>query len=195
MKPKSRIKLSWIVIFVVFLSVFSLPPSETEASDEASLKNIVITNSRDNLITHFDVEGAFTGKIKEAVLNGVPATFSFFVVLYKKIDPGFDKKLIEVEISSTLKYNSLKEEFTVMRPWKTEQVSITKSFEEAKSLMTEINNLTVISLEDLKKGESYQVRIKAELNRVTLPLYLHYIFFFVSFWDFETDWHTIDFVY
>ncbi|WP_353806870.1 DUF4390 domain-containing protein [Desulfobacter sp.] len=39
------------------------------------------------------------------------------------------------------------------------------------------------------------MRIKAELEKVTLPLWLHYIFFFVSYWDFETDWYVINFTY
>jgi hypothetical protein len=28
-----------------------------------------------------------------------------------------------------------------------------------------------------------------------LPFYLHYVLFFLSFWDFETDWYTVDFIY
>ncbi|NQT10914.1 MAG: DUF4390 domain-containing protein, partial [Desulfobacteraceae bacterium] len=41
----------------------------------------------------------------------------------------------------------------------------------------------------------YQIRAKAELGKLTLPFYLHYILFFVSLWDVETDWYTIDFIY
>jgi len=186
-------KIAALTTLVILVG--SLIAPAMAAADEAFLKNIVITNTRDDLITYFEVEGAFTGKIKEAVLNGVTTTFSFFVSIYKKQEPGFDTKISDLKISSTLKYNSLKEEFTVSRLWKTEKQTITKSFEEAKSMMTEIDNLRVVSLDSLKKGENYQVRIKAELNRVTLPLYLHYILFFVSLWDFETDWHTIDFIY
>lgn len=35
----------------------------------------------------------------------------------------------------------------------------------------------------------------AELNKIRLPFHLHYVFFFLSLWDFETDWHTIKFTY
>ncbi|MFH1157130.1 MAG: DUF4390 domain-containing protein [Pseudomonadota bacterium] len=165
------------------------------ASEEAILKNMIITNTRDDLIAYFDVEGAFTEKITQAVLSGIPTTFSFFVSIYKIRDPGFDKKIVALEFSSTLKYNRLKEEFSVSRPWKTEKPFVTKSFEQAKTMMVEIDNLKVVPLKRLTKGEVYQIRIKAELRRVTLPLYLHYVLFFLSLWDFETDWHTIDFVY
>ena len=61
--------------------------------------------------------------------------------------------------------------------------------------MTEVDNLRVIELANLIKGDKYQIRIKAELDKVTLPLSLHYVLFFVSFWDFETDWYLINFTY
>jgi hypothetical protein len=41
----------------------------------------------------------------------------------------------------------------------------------------------------LKPGAPAYFQIKAELDPVRLPLHLEYLFFFVSLWDFETDWH------
>jgi len=35
----------------------------------------------------------------------------------------------------------------------------------------------------------------AELDKIRLPLYLHYVFFFLSLWDFETDWYAVDFLF
>ena len=61
--------------------------------------------------------------------------------------------------------------------------------------MTEIRNIEVIPLKKLEPGARYQLRVKAELEKVRLPLYLHYVLFFVSLWDFETDWYTVDFTY
>ena len=58
-----------------------------------------------------------------------------------------------------------------------------------------LDSFKICPMDKLEKGEEYQVQIKGELSKVTLPLYLHYILFFVSFWDFETDWHTVDFIY
>ncbi len=73
------------------------------------------------------------------------------------------------------------------------KLSVTQSFEEAQKLMTEIDSLKIISLSNLQKGSQYQIRAKAELGKLTLPFYLHYILF--SLWDVETDWYTIDFIY
>ena len=120
---------------------------------------------------------------------------TFYVTLYKTTSSLFDKKIADVQIQATIKYNSLKEEYTVTRPWKEETPLITRSFDEAAAWMTEVDNLKVIPLDQLIKGDKYQIRVKAELEKVTLPLSLHHILFFVSFWDFETDWYVINFTY
>ena len=72
---------------------------------------------------------------------------------------------------------------------------VVKSFDEAKKLMAEIDSLKIVELNRLEKGSQYQIRTKAQLSKLTLPFYLHYVLFFVSLWDFETDWYTIDFIY
>jgi hypothetical protein len=61
--------------------------------------------------------------------------------------------------------------------------------------MTEIHSLKIIPLSELEKGRQYQLRVKAEFSKKTLPFYLHYVLFFVSLWDFETDWYALDFIY
>ena len=72
---------------------------------------------------------------------------------------------------------------------------MTQSFSEAQKYMAEIDSLKIVPLRRLEKGTLYQIRAKAELRHQTLPFYLHYVLFFVSLWDFETDWYTIDFIY
>ena len=44
----------------------------------------------------------------------------------------------------------------------------------------------------VQPDSTYRLRVKAELNKVRLPFYLHYVLFFVSLWDFETEWHEIE---
>jgi len=181
-------------ISIVIMLCFLLPATAL-AENQAVIKNIKLANTRDNLLTYFDIKKAFTPKINEAVLNGIPTTFSFYVTLYKTQGSWFDKKIADIQIKSTLKYNALKKNFSVLRSWKDKDTVIAQTFKEAKSLMTEIDNLTILPLNQLTKGDKYQLRIKAKLDRVTLPLSLHYVLFFVSFWDFETNWYLINFIY
>lgn len=191
--PFKKTLLLLILAGGVFLCL--LLPSAAVSEETAVIENIKLANTRDDLLTYFDVKKAFTDKINQAVLNGIPTTFSFYIALYKTDGSWFDKEIADIQIKSTLKYNPLKKEFSVLRPWKNEKPVITQAFEEAKALMTEIDNLKIIALTQLVKGDKYQLRIKAKLDKVTLPLSLHYVFFFVSFWDFETNWYLINFTY
>ncbi|MGD8703468.1 MAG: DUF4390 domain-containing protein [Desulfosarcina sp.] len=175
---------------ILFLSVHGLAMAK-----DAELANIIVTNTRDDLLVYLSVEGAFTPKMEDAIKSGVPASFSFFINLYRSRGLWFDKKLADLTITHTIKYNSLKKEYTVSRSWDSNSPVVVQAFDTAKKLMTEIDSLNVISLGKLEKGKQYQIQAKAKLSRVTLPYYLHYVLFFLSLWDFETDWYTIDFIY
>lgn len=184
-----------ILTIIVILCVCLLLPLTGFTKETAAIENIKLANTRDDLLAYFDVARAFTEKLNQAVLNGIPTTFCFYVSLYKTDDSWFDRKIADIRVKSILKYNFLKKEFSIDRPWKKENTLVTESFDEAKSFMTEIDNLRIIALNRLVKGDKYQLRIKAKLDKVTLPLSLHSIFFFVSFWDFETNWCLINFTY
>lgn len=164
-------------------------------AQNAMLTNIIVTNTRDDLLVYLKVEGAFIEKMKKAILSGVPTTFSFYIRFYQARNFWFDNEVEDIKVTNTIKYDNLKEEFIVKRSWEESEPQVTLSFDEAKNLMSEVDRLKVIPLKQLEKGEHYQIRAKAELSKVTLPFYLHYVFFFVSLWDFETDWYTVDFVY
>ena len=183
------------IIFIFIMIIFFGFCTNLFASEPAVIANAQLTNTRDDLITYFKVENAFTDKISEAVLKGIPASFSFYIKLDQITQTLLNKGIADYKIISTLKYNTLKKEFLVSRPWKNEKPFITDSFEEAKKLMGEIDNLAVTKLTNLVKGKKYKLKLKAKLDKVTLPLYLHYILLFVAFWDFETDWHVIKFTY
>ena len=181
-------------IYTALLCVCLMMQNVAYAQD-ASLADIIVTNTRDDLLIYMNVEGAFTEKMKTAVLSGVPTTFSFFIELYKERDLWFDFKIAGIKVTRTLKYNNLKKEFVVKQSGGNTGPIVTQSFEEAQKLMTEIDSLKVVPLSALEKGGHYQIRAKAELSKLTLPFYLHYVLFFVSLWDFETDLYTIDFIY
>ena len=182
-----------VVFFITGL--FFIVPGGVLARDNAVLSDIKLANTRDDLFAYFKVEKAFNEKNIQAINNGISTSFTFYVTLFKTSNSLFDKKIIDIETRATIKYNSMKQEYTVVCQWKDAPPLITKSFDEAKTWMTEIDNLKVVPLDRLVKGDKYQIRIKAELEKVTLPLSLHYVFFFVSYWDFETDWYVINFTY
>ena len=185
-----KIIKTWVFFLVIFL------PFQNHAyAQDATLNNIIVNNTRDDLLLFLEVEGAFREKLEKAILSGVPTTFSFFVTLHRDRSFWLDEKIADISVAHTIKYNNLKKEFVITRSWEPGKTSVTQSFEEAQKLMSEIKSIHIISLDKLTKGSHYQIKTKAELSKLTLPLSLHYILFFVSLWDFETDWYTIDFTY
>ena len=181
-------------VFLLILGLLLIAYQPGYAQD-ATLTNITVSNTQDDLLLFLNLEGAFREEMKQAILSGAPSTFSFFAKLNRVRSLWFDKDIADVEVTHTIVYDNLKKEFTVTRSWKDNNPEMTKSFDEAKKWMTEIDSLKIIPLNRLEKGEQYQLRVKAEVSKKTLPLYLHYILFFVSLWDFETDWYTIDFTF
>lgn len=179
---------------IILICLLLIDPASAKAQD-ARLSNIIVTNTRDNLLLYLNVKDAFPPKIENTIISGVPITFSFFIDLFRVRGLWIDKEIIDIKLTHTMKYDNLKKEYVVMRSWEDNRPLVVKSYEEAKKLMSEVDSLSIISLDQLEKGKQYQIRAKAELSKLTLPFYLHYVLFFVSLWDFETDWYTIDFIF
>lgn len=189
---KVRIKKFSVVLLCFF---FLMSQSTLAWAANARLTDIIVTNTPNQLLFFARIENAFNEKITEAVQSGVPATFSFIIKLQQTRGLWLDKKITELEVNHTIQYNNIKETYAVTRSWEKDHPLTTKSFAEAREHMCKIEGLILSQMDALNKGERYQIKAKAELDKMTLPFYLHYVLFFLSFWDIETDWHTIYFTY
>ncbi len=186
---------TWVWATIFFCAVLTGTGLNSAYAQEPRLDNIIVTNTRDDLLLYLIAKDAFPKKIEKAIHSGVPATFTFYINLYRVRSLYLDEQITEIQLAHTLKYDNLKKEYIVTRSWEEDRPLTVTTFEEAQRLMTEVDSLTILPLSQLEKGLQYQIRAKAELDKMTLPFYLHYVLFFISFWDFETDWYTIDFIY
>ncbi|HDZ90311.1 MAG: DUF4390 domain-containing protein [Deltaproteobacteria bacterium] len=162
---------------------------------EARLTDIVITNTQDHLLAYFTVSDCFTEEMKRAIDNGVSTTFTFFVRLYEVRNWWWDRSIADLKVSHEIRYDSLKKVYIVRLSSRDNKPIYVKDFGEAKKLMSEIVGLKVTELHNLERGNRYQISMMAELDKIRLPFYFHYVFFFLSLWDFETDWYSVDFRY
>jgi len=182
-----------IVTPIALLSVFILVTSVR--AEKASLEDILVTNTMDHLLVYFSVKDCFTEDIVRAIDNGFKTTFTFFVKLHHVRGLWLDNEIADLKVKHDIQYDNLKRVYQVRFSEKGKKVVSVKDFEEAKALMSEIVALKICELNKLKKGGHYKVSMMAELDKIRLPLHLHYVFFFLSLWDFETDWYTMDFKY
>ena len=143
-----------------------------------------------------NVEGIFREKINQAIFSGIPVSFSFHVKLYRIRSLWRDKKIIDRQAVHTIKYNSLKNNFTVTCSWNHETTHTTvPSFEDARQLMQQTQELEIISLETLKRGKAYKIDVMAKMDKNKRPFHLKYLLFFINFNDFKTRWRTIQFTH
>ena len=183
-----RICKIFIVVCLLFL------PVEAFAA-EAKVTDLIITNTSENLLVYLKGENCFTRDMEEAILAGIPTTFTFVLELRRERRYWFDKKESFLEVKHTIKYDNIKKIFYVAFTEHDRNPEQFKEFAKAKIAMSELNGIVFTPLKQMTKGDRYYLRVKAKLEEVRLPLHLEYVFFFVSLWDFETDWFRQDFVY
>jgi len=131
----------------------------------------------------------------EAVWSGVATTFRFLALLEKPGFPLVREKMVDVSFEHSIRYDRIRNEFTVYLQEQPQRIRTTSDFDEAKQWMSEVKKLPLIPLWRLQVGEKYQLRVKAELSKVQVPPFLRYIFFWVALWDFETEWYQETFTF
>ncbi len=180
----------WLLALLLTATVV-LPAS---AKDKVDIVDVTLERSRGNLEVSFRLHDCFSVKMEEAIRAGIPTTFRFRIIVGKQRRfPFFRTPLVDLVFEHTIKYDRLRGRYRVQLPEQPERELTTPDFEEAKRSMSTVKGLPVIPQWRLGENGSNQVHLKAELSKFYLPLLFRYIFFFVSLWDFETDWYKVTF--
>jgi len=178
-----------IFTLVLFFSI-TASASYAHAEKDAEIANMLVSKSADTYFLSFSVRNAFSEEIDKIISSGIPVTFSFDIVIVKKRSFFFDKTVYQKELNHKLKYSSLTKTYFIKKPYISEDPYIINSEERAKSEMSSITDLSFENFSPEQDSE-YEIRARARLQEITLPFYLHRIFFFLSAWDFKTDWHKL----
>ncbi len=183
-----------LVLSVLTLLFFSAQASISITNEKRGphFSDVIITNSETHLLLFGMLQNSITDEMVQGLHSGLPIQFSIFVEL-NKIKDWLDEKLVSMEIKHVLVYDTLKEVYKVELGETTKKDYSFQTLQDAQKAVNEINGLKVIKLSQLVPDDSYHLKIKAELHKKTLPMQLHKIIPFTSWWDMETGWHTINF--
>jgi hypothetical protein len=165
------------------------------AAPSARITNMTVNSTSDSLLLYFDVENAFNEKLVTAVNSGLTISFSFPINIYQVRVLWQDIKITQLDLTNTIKYDTLKKEYIVTRSWKNPDPVKVDTFEEAAALMTRIDGLNLTQVKGLVKGGTYKIKVKAQMNKVARPKYLNFILFFLNSWKLETRWNAVNFIY
>ena len=181
------------LFFFILLLIGAWVPSASAKG--AYLADIALAEDGESLLVSFRVGDCFTEEMNRAIESGINTTFTYFVGLYEKRNMWWDRKLKAMKLNRSIKYDNLKKIYELRFSGQSDRTVTVRDFEEAKDLMAAVKKLQVTPLANLEEGGRYQLRMMAELDKIRLPLYLHYVFFFLSLWDFATPWYKVDFRY
>jgi hypothetical protein len=192
----SKVKNNYYAVVLICLFIafgFMALPMQAQAI-EAKMTDILITNNTENVLLYGRLVNGFKPEMELAVLAGIPAIFTLQLEVNQIRSFSWDKKLAAHEIKRTIKYDNLKKTFSVYNNGNTQPV-IFSDFESAQKAMADFNGIIAVPLASLVKGGNYYILIKVKMDKARLPLHMENVFFFVSYWDFETAWERQNFSY
>ena len=190
------IKRDLVKIFFIFLFVVSgcLGGGTQGLAVEPTIKDIIITNNKENVLLYARVVNGFKTEMESSILAGAPAVFVLQMEVYQVRSVLWDKKIESREIKRTIKYDNLKKTFSIFtNGYGTPAVF--PDFESAQKAMADLNGIPIVPLKKLVHGNNYYLMMKVKIDKVRLPLHMEYVLVFVSFWDFETAWYKQRFSY
>ncbi len=139
----------------------------------------------DVILVSFKLINAFPPEIEKRMKSGLKVSFRHFIEV---IDPKWywwDKEYFKCEIVTTVKYDNLTKQYSLTKSVDGGLIEseTTNGLNDVAVWMTEFSNVSGGSVNNLKVGNKYVVRVKTELlNRNVL--------FFIP-WDMDTNWKKI----
>lgn len=183
-------------LIILVITIFStVAGSQATPEQKVIINELTVTTSQTHLIVFGTLENSFTSEMIELLHSGIPLRFSFYVELYKTTEKWRDELLTAHNFQHIMTFDTLKEIYKVSLEEDNNKVLSFRSLFEAQKEINEINGVKVVELKQLLPDNSYKLKMKAELFRKTLPLSLHNILPFLTWWDIETDWHTLTFTF
>ncbi len=187
------------IIYLIILQLFGLHAADhasaADAKRKATFKEVTATTSDTHLLVFGTLNNSFTPEMTAILHSGIALKFSFFIDLYKTKENWPDEQVISLTFQHTMSYDTLKENYRITLEEDNNKVFAFKSLAEAQKVFNELNGAKVIVLKQLIPDNRYKIKIRAELYQKTLPLTLHNVLPFLSWWDVSTDLHTIELKY
>lgn len=181
-------------VILCLISVHNLFSENTQRTGP-HIDEIIVTTSDTHLLLFCELRNSLTEEMIEGLHSGIPVKFSFFVSLERNESNWPDEELIAMDFYHTLSYDTLKEQYVIDTEETSKKKFVNNNLDQAIKVLNEVNGLKIIEISKLRPDSSYRLQVKADLYKKTLPMSLHNIIPFISWWDLSTDWHTVEFTY
>ncbi len=176
------------VLAILVTCVFLWTSAGTAATGRIS--DILITRGNNELLVSARLTGGFTPEIKKEIINGVSKEFFYYLIIKRVMSNWFDEEKISGTIKYSIKYDILKKQYLVTRETgDLSEEQIFDSYDSMVAWVSGVDRISITPLNLLNKRLQYYVSIKAEMKAGELPFLLRYLFFFVPYSRFSTEWY------
>ncbi|MBT3046719.1 MAG: DUF4390 domain-containing protein [gamma proteobacterium symbiont of Ctena orbiculata] len=170
---------SWLLPILLLL-----PLAEAAAF---SIKEVQIKQADSEYRLNARIEYHLSEQAHEALSNGVPLTLKVQLFVEKVWRGFWEPSPFAATLSFQIRYHALTELYRVVdRQTGDEQNFVTQ--EAALHALGEITNLPLVKLAKLTAGETYQLRLRADLDIESLPLPLQPLAYLGRGWKLTTGW-------
>jgi len=139
----------------------------------------------------FRVKNVLDALVADTLDSGLPVRFAHLIQLVQPRELKRDKVLVDLKLVRVLEKDNLKDRFRVTVE-NTEEKRQYGDLREAVEVMTRVEKVVLVSSEVLETRRPLFLKIKTQLQQFQLPFRLHFLLAFVSYWDVETDWYTLE---
>ncbi len=174
--------------------VFLLLPAEPSQGrrGDAYIDDVrLAVGPRRDVLLDFQVKGALDDRVADTLDSGLPVRFTHLIRVVHPREFARDDVLVDLKLVRVLEKDNLKDRFQVTLE-DTGESRRYGDLTEAVGAMTRVERLSLLPANVLESRAPLFLKIKTQLQKFQLPFHLHYLFAFVSYWDVETDWYSLE---
>lgn len=178
--------MRWIFLGGLFFSFFDVSIGNAE---EGRIADLSVSFDQGEIFVYAQLVRGLGQKFEEDIHNGIPKDLFYYILLNRRQGFWVDEELLSQTIKHTIKFDILKKQYIVTTRVKGDlHEKIVSSFDEMRGLISEIKNVSMVSVSFLKSEETYYISVKAEIHATRLPFYFEYLLFFIPFLELDTPW-------
>ena len=151
-------------------------------ADGPVLRDVSAATQGESCTVSCSLDGALTTERLEEIAAGLETTIGYRLYLFRR-RPGLpDESVVKNRILCTIRYDALTRQYTLTRSIddETDVSRVTPDEAVMRDFLTRLDNVPLLPSAELKRGEEYYVKIRADLG-------LMWRFYLIP-WPLDTPW-------
>ena len=130
----------------------------------AEVLHVTALTRAGRLLVSFELDGAFTGELRDTIESGLQTTFRYDVALRQEAAFWPDSRVGSARLEATVRYDNLTEQYNVARmlDGRVEETVILDDEHAVHRFLTRFERLPLFSTSALEPNGAYQIRVHAE---------------------------------